>query len=100
MNESGAPVDQATPDLPPAHLVTRPDEVRASLNRFNEQAAANSEEAYTRVAATTYWVWDPDSGLFGPSKFCGFANMTFDRYLDPHSSGSSSSRYFFASLET
>ena len=29
----------------------------------------------------TYWVYHPAAEMFGPSKFVGFAEMSFERYL-------------------
>ena len=50
----------------------------------------NKERAVKILRQTTYWVYDPDSDCFGPGKFVGYRNMTWNRYeaaLAGHFSG-------------
>jgi hypothetical protein len=45
-------------------------------------AALHPNRAGGLARQTTYWVFDLDSGSFGPSKFVGYAGMTLPRYDD------------------
>lgn len=56
-------------------LATTTDEIRASLQRFNDEAKT-WEYARQLARATLYWVHDEKTGLFGPSKFVAFAGIT------------------------
>lgn len=60
-------------------LATTTEEIRASVQRFNDEAKT---WAYARslAKATVYWVCDEKTGLFGPSKFVAFAGITADGY--------------------
>jgi len=54
--------------------------IRRNLNAYNNQFQRHPLRALKIVRQTTYWVFDPDSGLFGPSKFLAYRNMDFERY--------------------
>lgn len=54
--------------------------IRRNLNTYNNQSQRHPLRALKIVRQTTYWVFDPGSGLFGPSKFLGYREMDFDRY--------------------
>lgn len=61
-------------------LVTTSDEVRQSLIRFNSEAKQFRDRALSLLHQTTYWVYDDDSEQFGPAKFVGFDDMSFEKY--------------------
>ena len=61
-------------------LVTTSDEVRQSLTRFNSEAKQFRDRALSLLHQTTYWVYDDDSEHFGPAKFVGFDDMSFEKY--------------------
>jgi hypothetical protein len=58
-------------------LVESPDEIRANVTRFRRELAQFHDQAQTLARQTWYWVYDSDTGTFGPSKFVGFAGMSF-----------------------
>jgi len=57
------------------HVVEALQEFNSDALRFNHQ-----ELAWDLVRRTRYWVHDVPSGTFGPGKFVGFQNMTYDLY--------------------
>jgi hypothetical protein len=64
-------------------------EIRDAITTFNEIAPS---WAYAKelTRATTYWVFDPVAGTFGPSKFVGYAGLSARAYrsaLNGHASG-------------
>lgn len=61
-------------------LVETVDEIRQSLKTFNSEAADVPDLARSVVAQTTYWVGEPRSKAFGPSKFVGLKDMTAEKY--------------------
>jgi hypothetical protein len=61
--------------------VESPPDVRLNVETFNSEAARYFERAARLLQETTYWVYDPAAESFGPSKFVGFVEMSFDRYL-------------------
>lgn len=65
----------------PLALAETADEIRRSLVRFNSEAPQYVPFARDLARITTYWVYDHDSDLFGPSKFVGFKGMDSARYL-------------------
>jgi hypothetical protein len=56
------------------------EDIRQNIRRFNSEARFHIERARALAAQTSYWIFDAESGLFGPSKFVGFKGMTFTRY--------------------
>jgi hypothetical protein len=60
--------------------VADPQQVGASLLNFNRQAVANPDRARSILRQTTYWVYHPASGMFGPGKFVGYMDMDFQGY--------------------
>jgi hypothetical protein len=56
-------------------------DVRLNVETFNSEAARYYDRAARLLRETTYWVYDPISESFGPSKFVGFTEMSFDRYV-------------------
>lgn len=62
-------------------LATTIDEIRASVQRFNDEAKT-WEYARQLARATVYWVYDARTGCFGPSKFVAFAGITPAGYDD------------------
>lgn len=61
-------------------VVGRTVEVRQSIATFNDEAIDHPKRVRVLLRSTRYWVFDPDSGWFGPSKFVGFAGMDFSLY--------------------
>jgi hypothetical protein len=61
-------------------LVRQPIEIRAALRVFNTRARSAADRSQRILAQTSYWVYDPDTRAFGPSKFVGFAGMDFGTY--------------------
>jgi len=64
----------------PLEVVRNANEIRKNILRFNSGCTVYRERGAALISQTTYWVWDPETGLFGPSKFCGFREMNFARY--------------------
>lgn len=65
-------------------------EIKESIYQFNAGAQSFPERARNLLRQTTYWIFDEEDTVFGPSKFVGFANMNFPRYeqaLGGHTSG-------------
>jgi len=60
--------------------VANTQQILKSLRVFNSQAKAAEDRATKLLRQTTYWVFDPKDKKFGPSKFVGFAEMTFQIY--------------------
>ena len=56
------------------------EQIRQNIRVFNTGARSHPARAASLLAQTTYWVFDPETTLFGPSKFCGYEGMTFARY--------------------
>jgi hypothetical protein len=55
------------------------EDVRAAVAAF---VAGTRDHPSLRLVAqgTTYWVFDPETNQFGPSKFCGFQGLNADDY--------------------
>lgn len=66
----------------PLKWVAHPTEILGSLREFNRDVPRfdNEELARDLLRRTQYWVHDVPSGTFGPAKFVGFQDMTYDRY--------------------
>ena len=54
------------------HFVESAEEIRQSLENFAVEVGRYPELARSLIVQTTYWVYDPRSAVFGPSKFVGF----------------------------
>jgi hypothetical protein len=61
--------------------VSSPAEIRLNVGTFDAEAPHNLERAVRLLRDTTYWVYDPDREIFAPSKFVGYATMSFERYV-------------------
>ena len=61
-------------------LVEEVEGIRGSLATFNKGLRQNHDLARDLLRRTTYWVYSPTTGAFGPSKFVGFKNMNFTDY--------------------
>lgn len=66
--------------LRPLQFVSSPNEIREAVSTFNQEARFFSDTAKSLITSTTYWVYDPESSLFGPSKFVAFQGMDFNQY--------------------
>jgi len=62
------------------------EDIRESLRNFNSEAANNSELTRSLLSHTSYWVWDPNTRNFGPSKFVGLKRMNLLWYGDARNS--------------
>ena len=60
--------------------VTTMEEIKESLQNFNDQAPQFKDFARVMVRQTSYWVYDPLFQTFGPNKFVGFRSMTIPVY--------------------
>jgi hypothetical protein len=83
------------PSLGPVALrtVTDAQEIGTALVRFNRQAGANPDRARSVLRQTTYWVFHPSSGMFGPGKFVGYAGMDFEGYEKANAGNSEGARF-------
>lgn len=61
-------------------LVGDPREVTASHRNFIRDLPRAKKLAIDLVRRTRYWVHDPVTGTFSPSKFSGYVGMDFQRY--------------------
>jgi len=66
--------------MPTLRLIESLPELRDNVARFNRDASAWIDLSRQLVRQTTYWVFDSDERLFGPSKFVGFKSMIFPTY--------------------
>jgi hypothetical protein len=64
--------------------VQSPTQIQSNISTFNREAIRNRDRAKSVFRSTRYWVYDPTTNAFGPSKFVGFADMTFKRYETAH----------------
>jgi hypothetical protein len=62
------------------HLVRHSTEIRSALRVFNAEARSAADRSQRILAQTSYWIYDPETREFGPSKFVGFAGMDFGTY--------------------
>ena len=76
---------------PAMRLVETPEDIRASVGVFNR---ATRPIRFLRdiVRRTTYWIYDPETGGFGPGKFVGFRQVSVRTYLRARRFGSSADR--------
>ena len=70
------------PPQPPVRLklVQTERDIRESLQRFNLDCRDHQQRTLTTVKQTSFWIYDPASGAYGPSKFVGFQGMDFVKY--------------------
>ena len=61
-------------------LVENLHDVQHSLDTFNTSFEENLDLVRSLIRTTSFWVYDPVSRRFGPSKFVGFKNMTLAKY--------------------
>lgn len=61
-------------------VATTSEQVRRNIATFNAEANQASARAVSILHQTSYWVFDEESGLFGPSKFVGYSGMNFQLY--------------------
>ncbi len=65
---------------PTLHFAETPQEVADSVHRFSEGAAEYPARTRRLLAQSSYWVFFPAAGQFGPSKFSAFRGMDFEIY--------------------
>lgn len=71
-------------------LVGDPREIASSHSNFVRDVTRWKKLAIDLVRRTRYWIHDPATDTFSPSKFSGYVGMDFQRYgvaRDGHSSG-------------
>ena len=56
------------------------EDVRRAIDAFNDPHF-DAKLARSLLRSTWYWAFDPTSGNFGPSKFCGFRELSASAYL-------------------
>lgn len=61
-------------------LCSTAEEVAVSLDVFNRDAVRFAERARHCIRTTQYWVWDASADTFGPGKFVGYRQMSFEAY--------------------
>jgi len=67
-------------DIEVLTLVSSAREIKESVAAFNREAGGDPEFTKNILRQTTYWVFDPVTKLFGPSKFVGFKGMSVASY--------------------
>lgn len=75
-------------------LVENKNDILISLRNFNREAKDNLDLTAELLIRTTYWVYDPTSDTFGPNKFVGHKNMTFQKYESALEGNFEGLRYF------
>jgi len=70
------------PPRPPVKLklVKNERDIRESVQRFNLTCRGHEQRAKTTIRQTSFWIYDPATGTYGPSKFVGFKGMDFPQY--------------------
>lgn len=61
-------------------LATSVEEVRENTRRFDRDQGEYPERRDSLISQSSYWVFDPERGVFAPSKFAAYRSMTFPRY--------------------
>lgn len=56
------------------------EELSVVFDTFQRDGRKHRDRAKTILRATTYWVYDTNSGAFGPGKFLGYADIDFLQY--------------------
>ncbi len=67
--------------------------ILTSLKEFNADAPRFRELAWDMIRRTQYWVYDAPTNAFGPSKFVGFAGMTYDLYQQARDGKTTGARF-------
>lgn len=60
--------------------VANVQEIRQSIVTFNASAQKNRGRGLNLLRQTSYWVFDGNTQCFGPAKFIGLAEITFEAY--------------------
>ncbi|MBS0198091.1 MAG: DUF3883 domain-containing protein [Planctomycetes bacterium] len=74
-------------------VVNSVEQIRENLRRFARDAGTYLDSAALRDRRWKYWVYDPDTDQFGPSKFLAYESMTFPRYLRASEDQSTGARF-------
>jgi hypothetical protein len=74
-------------------LVETRQDIRMSFNTFSKEAPNDTTTTQSLLRSISYWVYDPDSNAFGPSKFVGFKDMTFVKYLNARDGNCKGARF-------
>ncbi len=61
-------------------FVESPADVAGSVRSFSADWRVHQRRFRTLLVTTSYWVHDPATGEFGPSKFVGFREMSYSTY--------------------
>ena len=56
-------------------------DILVSFLNFNEDCEQYPELTRSLLRTTSFWVYNPDTKAFAPSKFTGFKNMNFPNYI-------------------
>lgn len=62
--------------LPQLVCVTTVDQIKRSMTNWVAGIQADPQTARSVFRTTRKWVHDPETGIFGPTKFVGFVDMT------------------------
>jgi len=62
------------------NIIENYQDIQNSFNIFKRDASKNDETTKGLLTSITYWVYDCNTKTFGPSKFIGFKDMTFEKY--------------------
>jgi hypothetical protein len=63
-------------------LVENKTDIVVSVYNFNIEAMNYLTDARNVTRQTRYWVYNHDNRTFGPNKFSGHKNMTFEKYRE------------------
>lgn len=69
-----------TDHSPPLKLVRDVPELRRTMARWGRDMGDHRDTARSLLRQTSYWVYDPTTDVFGPSKFVAYTDMDFARY--------------------
>lgn len=67
-------------DKTPLEVVEEPRQVAASHANFARGLTRAKRRAISLLRRTWYWIYDPATRTFSPSKFSGYVAMDFSRY--------------------
>jgi hypothetical protein len=82
------PADKVT-----VRFVKSAEEIRRSIATFAADARLHEGLAKELLVQTSYWVFDPINGDFGPSKFVAIWRMNFELYETARSGGTEGARF-------
>lgn len=68
------------------------DDIRDAIRVFND-SLFDQRLGLGLLASTRYWVQDPESGDFGPGKFCGFKGLSAEAYQQERNGEPRDSRF-------